>query len=73
MSPAISLTWLTFGIMIAYTFISSVLLSQTLQSPPVLWSAFQVGLLNLSIPLSGISADILSRRSARRNDGFHVR
>lgn len=80
-SPAVALVSLTFGIMIAYTFIASVVLSQILQPPPFLWSTLQVGLLNLStlvglvlgIPLGGIAADVLSRRSARRNDGFHVR
>jgi len=80
-SPAVSLGCLIFGLMIAYTFISSVVLSQTLQSPPILWPPLQVGLLNLStviglvigIPIGGIAADILSRRSAKRNDGFHMR
>ena len=80
-SPAVSLTSLLFGIMIAFTFITSVVLSTVLQSPPVLWSVLKIGLINLStlvglligLPLGGAAADILSRRSAKRNDGIHVR
>lgn len=81
MSPAVLVGCIIFGVMIAFTLIASVVFSAVLQSPPALWSVLQIGLLNLStlvglligIPLGGITADILSRRSARKNDGIHIR
>ena len=81
MSPAVLLTAVTFGIMIAFTVMTSIIFGTVLAMPPLLWTPLKVGLLNIStliglivgMPTGGVLADIFYRRSARRNDGTGVR
>jgi MFS family permease len=81
MSPAVLLTAVTFGIMIAFTVMTSIVFGTVLAMPPLLWTPLKVGLLNIStiiglavgMPTGGLLADIFYRRSARRNDGTGVR
>ena len=80
-SPAVLLTAVTFGVMIAFTVMTSIIFGTVLGMPPLLWTPLKVGLLNLStivglavgMPTGGILADIFYRRSAKRNDGTGVR
>ncbi len=80
-SPAVLLTAISFGIMIAFTVMTSIIFGTVLAMPPLLWTPLKVGLLNIStiiglaigMPTGGILADIFYRRSARRNDGTGVR
>ncbi|KAN0101376.1 putative MFS transporter [Hyaloscypha variabilis] len=80
-SPAVLLTSITFGVLIAFTVMISIIYSTVLSMPPMLWTPLKVGLLNLSsiiglmigMPTGGILADIFYRRSARRNDGMAIR
>jgi len=78
MSPAVTLTAVTFGVMIAFTVMTSIIFGTVLAQPPLLWSPLKVGLLNIStilgliigMPTGGILADVFFRRSARKNDGW---
>ena len=81
MSPILLLTSVTFGVLVAYTVITSVIYGTVLAMPPLLWTPLKVGLLNLStligllvgLPTGGYLADIFWRRSARRHDGVGLR
>ncbi|KAF5626322.1 uncharacterized protein FTJAE_9703 [Fusarium tjaetaba] len=81
LAPAVFVTGIINGVLIAFVVTASVVLAAFLQSPPALWSALSFSLLNLSslvgivlgIPIGGLIADVLSRRSAKKNDGFHIR
>jgi hypothetical protein len=65
-----------FGIMIAFTVITSIIFGTFLAMSPLLWIPLKIGLLKIatlvvlavSMPTGSILADVFYRRSARRND-----
>ncbi|RFN50608.1 hypothetical protein FIE12Z_5111 [Fusarium flagelliforme] len=74
-APQVLVTVYVFGLTIGWTVITSVLISLIYASPPLLWKARSIGLLNLAsllgllvgLPFGGYFADLLFLRSARMN------
>ncbi|KAJ4136596.1 hypothetical protein NW768_004213 [Fusarium equiseti] len=74
-APQVLVTVYVFGLTIGWTVITSVLISLIYASPPLLWKARSIGLLNLSsllgllvgLPFGGYFADLLFLRSAHMN------
>jgi hypothetical protein len=79
LTPAVILTTLIFGVNIGWTVILSIVFATVYQSPPYLWSAQEVGLLNiapvvgliLGLPFGGYFADLLSTRATKLAGGYH--
>lgn len=79
LTPAVIITTLVFGVNIGWTVIISIVLATVYQSPPHLWSAQDVGLLNmapvvglfLGLPFGGYFADLLSTRAKKLAGGYH--
>ncbi|KAM0543492.1 hypothetical protein ACHAPJ_012290, partial [Fusarium lateritium] len=72
-APQVLVTVYVFGLTIGWTVIISIILSFTYASPPLLWNARSIGLLNVStligllvgLPFGGYFADLLFIRSTR--------
>ncbi|QGI84860.1 hypothetical protein CEK25_011589 [Fusarium fujikuroi] len=77
-SPAVIITVLLFGISIAGTIATSIIVSITFSQPPWLWTSGQVGLYNVApllgliagMPFGGAGADWLAERHLRRHGEF---
>lgn len=80
LQPSVLVTIIVFGLTIGWTVACSIIFANIFQSPPMLWTAKDVGLLNiaplagivLGLPFGGVLADKLHSRSGRRNDGVFV-
>lgn len=78
--PAVLVTTIVFGLTIGWTVACSIVFSDVFQEPPMLWTARDVGFLNIAplvglivgLPIGGILADNLSNRSGKRHLGVHI-
>ncbi|KAM3070204.1 hypothetical protein ACMFMF_008557 [Clarireedia jacksonii] len=78
-APPVLLTTLIFGLTIGWTALISIVVSNVYSAPPMLWQAWQIGLINfgplvgllIGLPLGGMLADMLSKAALRRSDGEH--
>lgn len=79
LTPAVLITSIVFGVVVSFSVTTSIVMSAILQSPPKLYSALDIGILNLAggvglligVPIGGWLADWFSKRSARQNGGVH--
>ncbi|KEF59852.1 uncharacterized protein A1O9_04700 [Exophiala aquamarina CBS 119918] len=78
--PSVLITIIIFGLTIGWTVATSIVLSNVFQSPPLLWTARAVGLLNIApliglvvgLPVGGLLADWRAYHTRQRNAGVHV-
>jgi MFS family permease len=78
-APPVFFTTLVFGLTIGWTALISIVISNVYSAPPMLWQAWQVGLMNfgllvgllVGLPLGGLIADMLSKAALKRSDGEH--
>ncbi|KAH6661204.1 major facilitator superfamily domain-containing protein [Truncatella angustata] len=74
-APQIVLTVLVFGLTIGWTVLTSILLPNVYQAPPLLWGPLQIGLFNfapfiglvIGLPVGGFLADRISNRATRQH------
>ncbi|KAH8671768.1 major facilitator superfamily domain-containing protein [Tricladium varicosporioides] len=79
LTPAVLISTIIFGLMIGWTALTSIVISNVLSAPPLLWKPWQVGLINLGpllgllvgLPLGGALADSLSIRAEKKAKGEH--
>jgi hypothetical protein len=77
LSPAVIITTLIFGVNIGWTVIMSIIFATVYQQPPYLWTAQDIGRLNISplasliigLPFGGYFADMLSTWATKRAGG----
>ncbi|KAH6669059.1 putative MFS transporter [Halenospora varia] len=79
LAPAVLAGTIIFGLLIGWTALTSIVVSNVFSAPPLSWQPWQVGLINfgpllgllVGLPLGGVLADSLSTTAARKAKGEH--